>query len=102
MSTTDLILIFGLLVLQEQLQAFFSYLGLKVATSAVALFGLITVEVTLVPLLVGLTNHLTFAMAPDDGHPGLQIPNMSDLFGEVEVRLTAHIKKSEIEMRRLA
>jgi len=67
-----------------------------------ALFGLITVEVTLIPLLVGLTNHLTFAMVPDDGHPGLQIPYMSDLIGEVGVRLTAHIKKSEIEMRRLA
>lgn len=67
-----------------------------------ALFGLITVEVTLVPLLVGLTNHLTFAMVPDDGHPGLQIPYMSDFIGKVGVRLTAHIKKSEIEIRRLA
>jgi hypothetical protein len=67
-----------------------------------ALFGLITVEVTLIPLLVGLTNHLTLAMVPDDGHPGLQIPYMSDLIGEVGVRLTAHIKKSGIEIRRLA
>jgi hypothetical protein len=41
-------------------------------------------------------------MAPDDGHPGLQIPYMSDLIGEVGVRLTAHSKKSEIEIRRLA
>jgi hypothetical protein len=67
-----------------------------------ALFGLITVEVTLIPLLVGLTNHLTFAMVPDDGHPGLQIPYMSDLIREVGIRLTAHSKKSEIEIRRLA
>ena len=67
-----------------------------------ALFWLIVVEVTLVPLLVGLTNHLTFAMVPDDGHPGLQIPYMSDFIGEVGVRLTAHIKKSEIKIRGLA
>jgi hypothetical protein len=52
-----------------------------------ALFGLITVEVTLTPLLVSLTNHLTFAMVPDDGHPGLQIPYMYDLIGEVASHL---------------
>ena len=67
-----------------------------------ALLWLITIKVALVPLLVGLTNHLTFAVVPNDGHPSLQIPNMSDLIGEVGVRLTAHIKKSEIEMRGLA
>ena len=70
--------------------------------STMTLFGLIAIEVTFIPLFVGLTNHLTFAMVPDDGHPGLQIPYMSDLIGEVGVRLTAHIKKSEIEIRRLA
>jgi len=101
-SSPNLVFVLGLLVLQEQLQAFFADQGLKVAASAVALLGLITFKVTLVPLLVGLTNHLTFAMIPNDGHPGLQIPNMSNLFGEVGVRLTAHIKTSEIEIRRLA
>jgi hypothetical protein len=91
-SIANLILILRLLVLQKQLQALFADHGLKVAAPSMALFRLITVEITLIPLLVGLTDHLTFAMVPNDGHPGLQIPNMSDLIGEVGVRLTAHIK----------
>jgi hypothetical protein len=99
---TNLILILGLLVLQKQLQAFFADQGLKVAASSVALLRLIAIEITLIPLLVGLTDHLTFAMVPYDGHAGLQISNMSDLIGEVGVRLTAHIKKSEIGIRGLA
>jgi hypothetical protein len=101
-SIANLVLILGLLVLQKQLQALFADQGLKVTASSVALFRLITLEITLIPLFVGLTDHLTFAMGPNDGHPGLQIPNMSDLIGEVGVRLTAHIKTSEIETRRLA
>ena len=98
----NLILILGFLVLQEQLQAFFADLGLNVAASPVALLRFIAIEITLIPLLVRLTDHLTFAMTPYDGHAGLQIPNMSDLIGEVGVRLTAHIKRSEIGIRRLA
>ena len=101
-AVTNLVLILGLLVLQEQFQAFLSDLRLKVATSAMALFGLIAVKIPLILLLVSLTDHLTFAMVPDNGHASLQIPNMSDLIGEVGIRLTAHIKKSEIEIRRLA
>ena len=62
-------------------------------TSTMTFLWLITIKVALFPLLVGLTNHLTFAVVPNDGHPSLQIANMSDLFGEVGVRLTTHNKK---------
>jgi hypothetical protein len=64
-----------------------------VTTSTMTFLWLITIKVALFLLLVGLTDHLTFAVAPNDGHPRLQIANMSDLFGEVGVRLTAHNKK---------
>jgi hypothetical protein len=89
-AVTNLVLILRLFVLQEQFQAFLADQRLKVATAAMALFGLITVELALILLFVSLTDHLTFAMVPDDGHSGLQISNMSDLIGEVGVRLTAH------------
>jgi hypothetical protein len=85
---TNLILIFGSLVLDKKLQSFFPNGRLYMTTSAMTFLGLIRISFSTIFLgLVSLTDHLGLAVRPHNGHARLGIANVTDLVGEIGIGL---------------
>ena len=85
---TNVVLIFGFLVLNEKLQSLFPNLGLGVTTTSMALLGFLIIRIgTFFLGIIRLTNHLGFAMSPDDGHAIFGITDVTNFVGKIRIRL---------------
>ena len=84
---TDVVIVFGLLILHEKLQTLFPDEWLNVATTSMHPFWFSSLAFRLVFRVIGFTNHSRLAEPPDDSHPLFWVAYMADFTGKVCVRL---------------